>query len=213
MCILDLLLHSKESLFTDNRLWCILSLWPQFVHLTRQNVFSVTLLGIPSITCTWPAFCLYSQAADVSRVCFSSFFLVRKIVNLLFYFSQFDICKIVYSFQLAKNLFLEGCRVEDLEDLWGTGPNLLSHTLKLLPDLLAPDFLPCSALSFWELWKFGEFPFSVPAPFELINRFTIYTHCTWSRWDLQICDSQWGYLRILRSGNQRERNREVWALS
>lgn len=115
MCILDLLLHSKESLFTDNRLWCILSLWPQFVHLTRQNVFSVTLLGIPSITCTWPAFCLYSQAADVSRVCFSSFFLVRKIVNLLFYFSEFDICKIVYSFQLAKNLFLEGCRVERRE--------------------------------------------------------------------------------------------------
>ena len=61
------------------------------------------------------AFCLYSQAADVSRVCFSSFFLVRKIVNLLFYFSQFDICKIVYSFQLAKNLFLEGCRVERRE--------------------------------------------------------------------------------------------------
>lgn len=39
----------------------------------------------------------------------------EKSLIILFYFSQFDICKIVYCLQLVKDLFSEGCRVERRE--------------------------------------------------------------------------------------------------
>lgn len=80
-----------------NHCWWIAMYWgcPQCFHLTRQNGFSITLKSIAILISSWPAFCLYSQAADVSRVGFSSSFLVRKNLN---HFNLFGYLETVYCF-------------------------------------------------------------------------------------------------------------------